>query len=239
MNQHHDQYYTVNQSLQTSIQLQSTFVNRVFGWMTIGLALTGGIAYYLGTYHQNFIITYSNFFILLMIVEFLLVLGLSAAIQKISPMAAFSGFMIFAALNGVTMASVFLIYTGNSIASTFFSTSLTFGAMGLYGWITKKDLTGIGSLCLMALIGLIIASIVNLFVGNYTFNLIISAIGILIFVGLTAYDAQKIKRLSIAVGEGQISESDSQKLAVLGALELYLDFINLFLYMLRFFGKRK
>ena len=239
MNYQHQQAYTIHQDPAMVAELQNAFVNRVFGWMTMGLAITGGISYYLGNYHGEFIVNNSGIFIFLLIIEFLLVLGLSAAISKISPMVAFLGFVLFAALNGVTLSSIFLVYTANSIASTFFTASLTFGAMGLYGWVTKRDLTSVGSLCFMFLIGIIIASLINIFVQSYMFNLIISGIGVLIFVGLTAYDTQKIKQLSIAISEGNISEIDGQKFAVLGALELYLDFINLFLYLLRFMGKRK
>ena len=222
-----------------SARIENSFVNRVFGWMTVGLAVTGGVAYYVAENHAALLIEHSSLFLLLLVLQLVMVFGLSAAIDRIPPAAAFLGFMLFAALNGVTLSVIFLAYTTSSITQTFFVTSLTFGVMGLYGWITKRDLTSLGSLCLMGLLGLIIASLVNIFTRSARFDLIISAIGILIFIGLTAYDAQKIKRLAGAVGEGAISETDGRRLAIIGALELYLDFINLFLYLLRFMGRRK
>lgn len=231
--------YPFHRSAADVVQIQNSFVNRVFGWMTLGLAVTALVSYYLAANHSTFIFERQGLFLILMLAEIALVIGLSAAIRRISPFAAFCGFMLFAALNGVSLSWIFLVYTANSVASAFFSTSLTFGVMGLYGWVTKRDLTTLGNLCMMGLIGLIIASLINIFVGSSGFNLLISCFGVLLFVGLTAYDTQKIKRLSVAVSEGEISESDGKKLAVLGALELYLDFINLFLYMLRFFGDRK
>ena len=178
-------------------------------------------------------------FYILLLAEVLLVVGLSSAIKSISPLAATCGFLVFAALNGVTLSWIFLAFSKDSITTTFLSTSLTFGAMGVYGWVTKRDLTSFGNLAFMLLIGLIISSLINLFWGNSTFDLIISAVGILVFVGLTAYDTQKIKALSLAIADGEVSDSDGKKLAIFGALELYLDFINLFLYLLRFLGNRK
>lgn len=238
MNYQHETY-SIHRSPADVLQLQSSFINRVFGWMTLGLGVTGFVSYYLAANHAAFIVEKQGWFLILMLAEIALVIGLTSAIKRISPTAAFLGFMAFAALNGVSLSWIFLVYTANSVASAFFSTSLTFGAMGLYGWVTKRDLTSLGNLCLMGLVGIIIASLINIFVGSSRLNLIISCIGVLLFVGLTAYDTQKIKRLSVAVSEGSVSEDDGRKLAVLGALELYLDFINLFLYMLRFFGDRK
>ncbi len=234
-----DRSFSIHHSSADAVQLQSTFINRVFGWMTLGLGVTGLVSYYLAANHTAFIVEKQGMFLILMLVEVALVIGLTSAIRRISPTVAFFGFMIFAALNGVSLSWIFLVYTANSVASAFFSTSLTFGAMGLYGWVTKRDLTTLGNICLMGLIGVIIAALINIFVGSSRLNLLISCAGVLLFVGLTAYDTQKIKRLAVAVGEGDVSEDDGRKLAVLGALELYLDFINLFLYMLRFFGDRK
>ena len=223
-------------------EIQSSFINRVFGWMTAGLAITGVIAYFTAGYmetHLEALRKFGNAILILMVVEVVLVIGLSAAVNRISAALATLGFLLYAALNGVTLSIVLLAYTSQSVATTFFVTSGTFGALGLYGWITKRDLTTIGSLCFMGLFGLIIASIVNLFFHNDTASLVISWIGVLIFVGLTAYDAQKIKRLAIAVGDGQTDEETGKKFAVFGALTLYLDFINLFLYLLRIFGRRR
>ena len=222
-----------------AVALQRGFINRVFGWMTGGLAITGAVACLVAVRFGNFVATNPKMFFVLLIAELLLVFSLSAAIRRISPTAALLGFVLFAALNGVTLSWIFMVYSLNSITATFLTTSLTFGVMGLYGWITNRDLTGIGSLAFMALWGLIIASLVNLFLRNQLFDMIVSMIGVLVFVGLTAYDTQKIKQLAFASGEGVFSEADGKKAAIIGALTLYLDFINLFLYMLRFFGNRK
>ena len=146
-------------------------------------------------------------------------------------------FIIYSILNGATLASIFLVYTMSSIASTFFVAAGTFGVMALYGYITKSDLTRIGNICLMALIGLIIATLVSMFWQNSMLQMIITYVGVILFVGLTAYDSQKIKRLLTADGI-EVTE-ETQKIALLGALTLYLDFINLFLYLLRLLGDRK
>ena len=223
----------------TSLRIQAEFINRVFGWMTAGLAVTGLIAWYLAAYHTGAIIRMGRGAWLLLLLEFALVTGLSAAIRTIPPILALLGFLLYAALNGVTLSVIFLAFEFNSIAATFFVTSGTFGAMGLYGWLTKRDLTTMGNLCFMGLLGIIIASLVNLFLHNAMADMVISWIAVLIFVGLTAYDTQKIKVLAIAAGEGEISGDDKYKFAVLGALQLYLDFINLFLNLLRRFGRRR
>jgi len=218
---------------------QRAVINRVYGWMTAGLAITGVTAHLVSEKFGAAIFVNAPVFYGILIAEVLLVVALSGAINKITPAVATILFLFYAVLNGVSLSAIFLIYTNASITSTFLTTSLTFGVMGLYGWATKQDLTGVGNLCFMALFGLIIAGIVNIFWRNSTMELIISGIGVLVFVGLTAYDTQKIKQLSCAVADGTISRNDGRKLAIIGALELYLDFINLFLYMLRFLGKRK
>ena len=172
----------------------------------------------------------------LIIGELVLVIALSAAIQRISAGVASAMFLLYAGINGLTISAIFLIYTGQSIASTFFVTAGTFGAMSLYGYYTKRDLTSIGNLCFMLLLGLILASVVNFFWANSTLYWIITYAGIGIFVGLTAYDTQRIKQIGMSIGEdGQLV----QKAAVLGALRLYLDFINLFLLLLRLLGLRR
>ena len=220
-------------------QIQASFINKVFGWMTLGLAITGIISVVLATQYGDAVLKYRGLYPVLLIAEVLLVLGLSFLINKINSAVAFIGFIAFAVLNGITLSWIFFVYTPQSIAATFFTTSGTFGAMGLYGYMTKRDLTTVGNLCFMGLFGIIIASIVNMFFYNYTANLIISIIGVIIFVGLVAYDTQKIKQLSLAVADGQLSEEEGKKGAIIGALTLYLDFINLFLYILRLFGNRK
>ena len=220
-------------------QIQASFINKVFGWMTLGLAITGIISVVLATQYGDAVLKYRGLYPVLLVAEVLLVLGLSFLINKINSAVAFIGFIAFAVLNGITLSWIFFVYTPQSIAATFFTTSGTFGAMGLYGYMTKRDLTTVGNLCFMGLFGIIIASIVNMFFYNYTANLIISIIGVIIFVGLVAYDTQKIKQLSLAVADGQLSEEEGKKGAIIGALTLYLDFINLFLYILRLFGNRK
>ena len=212
------------------------FINRVFGWMFAGLAATGAISWYLGTYQTEKILQYRNLYLFLVIAEILVVVALSAGIRKFSAMMATLLFMVFALLNGLTLSWIFVAYSSDVIAGTFFATSGTFGIMGLYGYLTKRDLSSIGSLCSMGLIGLIIASLINMFWYNRTADLIISYVGVLIFVGLTAWDVQKIKLLAIELSETSASMRDVRKYAVFGALELYLDFINLFLFLLRIFG---
>lgn len=174
-------------------------------------------------------------FLGLIIAELALVWYVSARIQSLSFTTATGLFMLYSFINGLTLSVIFLAYTTTSIASTFFVTAGTFGAMSLYGYFTKKDLTSLGNLLFMLLIGLIIATVVNIFWANSTLYWITTYAGIFIFVGLTAYDTQKIKRLL----NGQEITEESQKMALLGALSLYLDFINLFLYLLRIFGDRK
>jgi FtsH-binding integral membrane protein len=149
---------------------------------------------------------------------------------------AISVFLLYAILNGLTMSVIFLVYTSESIASTFYITAGTFAAMSLYGYYTKKDLTSIGNMAMMALIGIIIASIVNMFFHNEMMYWIITYLGLAIFVGLTAYDTQKLKQIG---SNGFEYEESMEKIAILGALTLYLDFINLFLFLLRIFGGRK
>ena len=219
---------------------QAGFVNRVFGWMTGGLALTAGISYAIAnSTMQDFVIQNRGAFLGLLIVEVLLVIGLSAAINKISSFVAGLGFALFAALNGVTLSWIFMAYDPTAIYRTFFTTSLMFGGVGAFGYVTKKDLSGIGGMCGMALWGLIVAMLINMFWANSTFSLLISICGVVLFTGLTAWDMQKIKLMSLAVGEGQFDAETGKKVAIFGALELYLDFINLFLFLLRIFGNRR
>ena len=171
----------------------------------------------------------------LFIVQLLVVVGLSAMVHKLSPMAATMIFLLYAGINGVVLTPLFLVYTSESIASTFFTTAGTFGVMAIYGATTKRDLTNLGSMLMMALFGLIIATIINVFFPSGPLNFIISVVGVLIFVGLTAYDVQKLTRMS----QQMSSEDDAQRFAIIGALTLYLDFINLFIYLLRILGVRR
>ncbi|MBR3443758.1 MAG: Bax inhibitor-1/YccA family protein [Bacteroidaceae bacterium] len=219
-----------------STSVFASLMRKVYLWMAFALATSGLAAYYVATSPQMLAAIYGNSYMMwvLIILEFGLVIGLTAAIRKLSfPVAALM-FVVYSLVNGIVLSSVFLTYTMSSIATTFFATAGTFGAMAVVGSVTKKDLTRIGSLAFMGLIGVVIASLINLFVGNGIFDIIISIIGIITFLGLTAYDAQKIKQMMLAADD---VNNETQKLAVVGALSLYLDFINLFLYLLRFFGR--
>ena len=222
----------------TSATVFTVIMRKVYLWMTLALTLSGLTAYYVsGNYSlMETIIMNRAVFWILIIAEFGLVIGLSAAINKLSfPVAAIM-FAAYSIINGMLLSVIFVAYTTSSIATTFFVTAGTFAAMAVVGTVTKTDLTKLGSILLMALIGIIIATVVNLFLHNETMDIVISGIGVLVFTGLTAYDAQKIKLMAEQAEE--VNDS-TQKIAVLGALSLYLDFINLFLYLLRFMGNRK
>lgn len=217
----------------------ATLFRRVYLWMTLALTITGFVALYVARSYTFLEMMLQNnlMFWGILIAEVALVMYLSARINRISFTTATLLFIAYAILNGVTLSTLFIIYTTSSIASTFFITAGTFGAMALIGSFTRKDLTKLGSICLMGVIGLIIASLVNLFLHSSMMTLIISYIGVLLFVGLTAYDAQKIKRL-LSGDEIEVNDN-TQKIALLGALTLYLDFINLFIYLLHILGDRK
>lgn len=221
----------------SSAAVQS-FVLRVYWWMTLGLAITGVVAMATAQTPSLVGAIFGNPALLigLLVGELVLVVALSAAINRLSPAVAMAMFVVFAGLNGLTLSILFLVYTQASLTSTFFVTAGTFGVMSLYGYTTKRDLTSLGSICLMGLFGLILASVVNLFLHNQTVYWFVTYGGILIFVGLTAYDTQRIKEIGFAIGpDGALQ----RKAAVLGALRLYLDFINLFLLLLRLLGRRR
>lgn len=213
----------------------SSVMKSVYVKMTLALVVTAFVSLFCAgsTSYLRFMITNSWFYWVLAIAEFGIVFGVSAGINKLSSATAALLFYVFAIINGMLLAPVFLIYTGASIAKTFFITAGTFGAMSVYGYFTDRDLSRMGSILFMALIGLIIASIVNIFAASSTLDWIISGVGVLIFVGLTAWDTQQIKNMA-----QQMPAASAGRLATLGALNLYLDFINLFLYLLRFFGDR-
>lgn len=213
-------------------------MRKVYVWMTLALVLTGVTAYGVATSPGIMTALFSNQLLFwgLIIAELALVIGITAAINKLSLTTATLMFVLYSVINGAVLSSIFLIYTMSSIASVFFITAGTFGVMALIGYTTKKDLTSMGKILFMALIGIIIATVVNIFLKSTGLQMIVSYLGVLIFVGLTAYDSQKIKNMLLMApdaGEG------AQKLALLGALTLYLDFINLFIYLLRIFGRRE
>ena len=212
-------------------------VKNVYMWMTLALGVTGVVSIAVAGSEQitRMVLGNSAIFWVLLIAEIGLVFYISARIMKISFATATTLFMLYSVLNGLTLSVLFAVYTKASIASAFFVTAGTFGVMSLYGYFTKRDLSSLGNILFMALIGLIIATVVNIFFFSETFYWIITYAGVLIFVGLTIYDTQKIKRAL----EGMEINETSQKLALLGALTLYLDFINLFLYILRILGDRR
>lgn len=218
---------------------QASLFRSVYVWMTLALVITGFTALYVAKSYTllNLMLQNQMAFWGVLIAELGLVFYMSARINRISFTTATILFIVYSILNGVTMSMLFLIYTMSSIATTFFVTAGTFGAMALFGYATKKDLTRIGNLCIMGVIGLIIASLVNMFLHNSMMDLIISYVGVLLFVRLTAYDSQKIKQM--LSGEDIEVNETTQKIALMGALTLYLDFINLFLYLLRILGDRK
>ena len=211
---------------------------KVYVWMTLALAITGFTAYGVATSPGILQAIYGNQILFwgLVIAEFALVFGVSAAINRLSLTTATLMFILYSVINGALLSYIFLAYTASSVATVFFITAGTFGAMALIGYTTKADLSSMGKILFMALIGIIIATIVNIFVKSDGLTTILSYVGVLIFVGLTAYDTQKIKQMLMQAPDA--SES-GQKMALLGALTLYLDFINLFIYLLRIFGKRE
>ena len=213
-------------------------MRKVYVWMTLALMITGATAYGVATSPGIQMALFSNQLLFwgLVIAEFALVIGISAAINRLSLTTATLMFILYSVINGAMLSSIFLIYTMSSIASVFFITAGTFGVMALIGYTTKKDLTSMGKILFMALIGIIIATVVNIFLKSSGLQMIVSYLGVLIFVGLTAYDSQKIKNMLQMAPDA--SEA-SQKLALLGALTLYLDFVNLFIYLLRIFGRRE
>ena len=229
-----------NYSISKSRTNTNTFVANVFSLMFAALIISGISAVWFATESmRSYIINYEGGLTTLgwisMIAPIGLVLLIGFGFQKYSAKFLLGVFLIYSTLTGISLSTIFSVYTTASIASTFFISALTFGVMALTGYTTKTDLTKLGSLLYMGLIGIIIASIVNFFIGSSFMHYIISIIGVLVFTGLTAYDVQKIKNIGNQVQEG--SES-AQKLMIMGALTLYLDFINLFLMMLRLFGSR-
>jgi len=230
---------TQTQSTQAQVQVNS-FIRSVYNWMAIGLALTGFIAYYVAGNETLLRIIIGNqlLFFGLIIGELALVFYLSARIQKVQASTATGLFLLYASLNGVTLSVIFLAYTASSISSTFFICAATFTVCSIFGMVTKRDLTSLGGFMFMGLIGIIIASVVNMFLRSDAMHMIIGYVGVLVFVGLTAYDTQKLKHMALSQPAG-LDAGVVRKGAIIGALALYLDFINLFLMLLRIFGDRR
>lgn len=213
-------------------------MRKVFVWMTLALAISGLTAYGVATSPAILSLIFSSkvTFFGLIIAEFALVFAISGAINRLSLSTATMLFILYSVINGATLSSIFFAFSVATIGKVFFITAGTFGAMALVGYTTKTDLTSMGKLLFMALLGIIIASVINMFVASSGLDLILSYVGVLVFVGLTAYDTQKIKQMCQAAPDAGES---AQKLALIGALSLYLDFINLFLYLLRIFGNNR
>jgi FtsH-binding integral membrane protein len=220
--------------------LVNDFVRSVYNWMGVGLALTGLVAFYVSNSESMVRLIFGNpiIFFVLIFAELGLVFAISGMVNRLSAGTATALFLLYAGLNGLTLSFVFLAYTRTSVVSTFFICAATFVGCSLYGWATKKDLTSMGGFLMMGLIGIIIASLVNLFIRSSAMSMIISYIGVIVFVGLTAYDTQKIKNMAMTQPDG-LAAGVVRKGAILGALSLYLDFINLFLMLLRIFGQSR
>ena len=215
------------------------FIRSVYNWMAIGLGLTGVVAFYVSNSETLLKLIFGNqiIFFGLIIGELILVFTISARVHKMQASTATSLFVLYAALNGATISAIFLIYTKSSITSTFFICAATFIVSSIYGMVTKRDLTSMGQFMFMGLIGIVIASVVNLFVRSSGMSLIVSYIGVVVFVGLTAYDTQKLRTMALSQPDN-LDSGTIRKGAILGALTLYLDFINLFLMLLRILGNR-
>ena len=236
-----ENWYDVDSLRNKDFAMSTAFpalMRKVFVWMTLALAITGLTAYGVATSPAILSLIFSSnvTFFGLIIAEFALVFAISGAINRLSLSTATMLFILYSVINGATLSSIFFAFSVATISKVFFITAGTFGAMALVGYTTKTDLTSMGKLLFMALLGIIIASVVNMFVASSGLDLILSYVGVLVFVGLTAYDTQKIKQMCQAAPDAGES---AQKLALIGALSLYLDFINLFLYLLRIFGNNR
>ncbi|HYK43457.1 MAG TPA: Bax inhibitor-1/YccA family protein [Thermoanaerobaculia bacterium] len=219
-----------------SAERVTTFLRKVYGWMCVGLGVTAVVAFGVASSPAlaKAIIGNPIVFFGLVIAELGLVFFLSARVNKLAPATASGLFLLYSALNGAVLSMVLLAYTGTSIATTFLVTAAMFGALALYGTTTKRSLAGVGQFAFMGLIGLILASLVGMFLHSAGLQFVISIVGVIVFTCLTAWDAQRLKAMAVAVPEGQYGSY-----AVVGALALYLDFINLFLFLLRFMGNRR
>jgi hypothetical protein len=220
----------------TADERVASFLRSVYGWMCVGLLVTAGVAVFIASQEQlvRVIVTQRFLFIALVIAQLGLVLWISARAATLRPSTAATLFLVYAATNGITFSVILLAFTGASIASAFFTTAGMFGALAVYGTLTKRSLVGLGQFAFMGLIGILIASVVGWFWHNDALQFLISACGVVVFTALTAYDAQKLKAMALAVDGPQTGSY-----AISGALTLYLDFVNLFLMILRLFGDRR
>jgi len=219
-----------------SISIVSFYMRQVYQWMTVGLTITAGVAWFVAHTPAlaNVIIGNTIVLIALIVAQFGLVIAISSAVQRMSSATATGCFVLYSALTGATLSTIFIIYPMGSIANAFIVTAGTFLAMSIYGAVTKRDLTAMGSFLMMGLFGIIIAMVVNIFLQSSMLDFIISCVGVLVFTGLTAYDTQKLREFG---ANTPIDNPTAMRRGViLGALTLYLDFINLFLMMLRLFS---
>jgi len=214
-------------------QAQATYMSKVYAWMFAGLLITGFTAWYF--FNSGLIFSIAGWLLPLIIVQLALVFILSARVHKLSYITASIMFLGYSLLTGITLSTIFVIYELGTIQEVFFIAASMFAALSAFGYFTKKSLSGIGNFLFMGLFGIIIASIVNIFIGSSGLYFAISFVGVLIFAGLTAYDTQKIKEMYILQYE---DEAMASKGAIIGALALYLDFINMFLFLLRIFSSR-
>jgi FtsH-binding integral membrane protein len=222
---------------QAELAAQRSFMTRVYGWMTIGLLVTAFTALVVASTPELVKTIYvSGGFWILIIAELVIALGFGFALRSVPVPVAAAMFIVYSVLTGATLSIVLLIYTASSVAATFFITAGMFAGISAYGYVTKRSLDSIGSFCIMGLWGLIIASVVNIFLRSDGMSWIISIIGVVVFTGLTAYDTQKFKQ---AYAVGETGSAMNRKIALLGAFALYLDFVNLFIYLLRFLGTRR
>ncbi len=237
----------MNTTRTANVEVVNAFMRGIYGWMSAGLAITAVLAYLVTTSSTLLNLFFnvdpvsgsvglSMFYIVMIVAEFGIVMALSWRISRMNPTTATGLFLAYSALNGLTLAPILLVYTAHSVAVTFFVTAGMFGAMSLYGLLTKKDLTSMGSLLFMGLIGMLIAMVVNMFLHSAMMDFVISGVGVILFLGLTAFDTQKLKTM------GEVLPNDAAAIrrgSIMGALTLYLDFINLFLFLLRFLGNRE
>ncbi|RSK48247.1 Bax inhibitor-1/YccA family protein [Hymenobacter rigui] len=225
-------------SAEEASQIQSAFMRQVYGWMAAALALTGGVALLVSGTPEIVELVVGNrlVFFALLLLEMFVVGYISARAFDMESGTVTRAFLAYSVLNGITLSIIFLVFTADSIASTFFVSAATFGVMSLYGYFTRTNLARWGNILMMGVVGLIIASVVNLFWLNSLLYTITSFVGVVLFVALTAYDTQKMKALAFV---GIHDDETDRKAAVLGALTLYLDFVNLFLFLLRIFGRRR
>jgi hypothetical protein len=242
MNNYYNQAWRHESGKTFTLGQVNTFLRRVFAIMFLGLAITGVTSFLMGQYMlQNIDVALTLFSgpmrWVIMLAPLAFVMVLSFGINRLSYPVASVLFAVYAAVMGVSLSYIFLLYTGSSIFLTFFVTAVTFGAMALIGFVTKMDLTKLGTYLMMALIGVLIASLVNFFIGSDMLTTIISIAGVVIFSGLTAYDVQRLKTIDYLAGDANTAEL--QKMSIMGALSLYLNFINLFMFLLRLMGSSR